>query len=316
MLRTYLLTLSLFLLAATQVLAQAPKATLAGQVLAEADSKPVDFATISLYLLLADADAAGQLVDGTTTDEQGRFKLADVNPGTYRAEISFIGFQTLDVPRFTLTAGQTLDLGTLRLAAAAALLEEVTVTGQRALIEEKVDRLVYNADQDKLARGGDAADVLRKVPLLQVDLDGNVSLRGSGNIRVLINNKPSTIYASSIADAIKMIPADQIKTVEVITSPSAKYDAEGAGGIINIITQKNNLAGYFLNVDTGVGLRGSNLGLNARCGRASSDSPSAASDVLSTTRRSLAWSNSPVGRRLDADPPNGHGAGQWCLWAL
>ena len=231
------------------------KGSITGTILDAANDAPVGYATISLY----DAGTEG-IVNGTITNDDGTFEIEDVANGSYRLEVTFIGYETISLPEVTVD-GKKTDVGTIKLGTAAELLEEVTVTGQRALIEEKVDRLVYNAEQDQLSRGGDAADVLRRVPLLQVDLDGNVSLRGSSNIRVLINNKPSTIIAGSVADAMKMIPADEIKSVEVITSPSAKYDAEGAGGIINIITKKNNLAGYFLNLDTGVGLRGSNLGL-------------------------------------------------------
>ncbi|THH40691.1 TonB-dependent receptor domain-containing protein [Neolewinella litorea] len=230
--------------------------SITGTVTDANDGSPVAYATVSLYT------AAAELVNGTLTDEAGRFTVTDVADGTYRVEITFLGYEKISVPDVTVAGGKATAIGNVTLGASAELLEEVTVTGQRALIEEKVDRLVYNAEQDQLSKGGDASDVLRRVPLLQVDLEGNVSLRGNSNIRVLINNKPSTIIASSVADAMKMIPADQIKSVEVITSPSAKYDAEGSGGIINIITKKNSLAGYFLNVDTGVGLRGSNLGLN------------------------------------------------------
>jgi outer membrane receptor protein involved in Fe transport len=153
-------------------------------------------------------------------------------------------------------------MGSVKMAADVRTLGEVNVVGQAAMIEEKVDRLVFNADKDLTSKGGDASDVLKRVPMLSVDLDGNVSLRGSSNIRVLINNKPSTIVAANVADALKQLPSDMIKSVEVITSPSAKYDAEGAAGIINIITKKNTLHGLTLNVDAGVGLRASNLGLN------------------------------------------------------
>jgi outer membrane receptor protein involved in Fe transport len=154
------------------------------------------------------------------------------------------------------------DLGTITIRTAAKLLNEVTVEGQKSLIEERVDRTVYNAENDATAKGGDATDVLKRVPLLSVDMEGNVSLRGNQNVTVLINNKPSSIVASSVGDALKQIPADQIKSVEVITSPSAKYDAEGSAGIINIITKKNNLQGLTLNVDAAADIRGSNLGLN------------------------------------------------------
>jgi outer membrane receptor protein involved in Fe transport len=119
----------------------------------------------------------------------------------------------------------------------------VTVTDQKALFEEKSDRMVYNAEKDISIKGGDATDVLKKIPSVAVDIEGNVQLRGSSNIKVLINNKPSSIVARSVSDALKQIPADIIKQVEVITSPSAKYDAEGTAGIINIITKKNTMQG-------------------------------------------------------------------------
>jgi outer membrane receptor protein involved in Fe transport len=238
--------------------AEAPKGNskVSGTIIDSTTNKTVEFASIALL-----DKSTNKPVDGTMADEKGKFTMSKVAAGTFKLQITFIGYNTKSID-ITLAKGQELDLGNISISSSAKMLNEVTVTGQAALIEEKVDRLVYNADKDITAKGGDAADVLRKVPLLTVDLDGNVSLRGSQNIRVLINNKPSTIIASSVSDALKQIPADQIKTVEVITSPSAKYDAEGSGGIINIITKKNNLQGLSLNIDGGIGNRGSMLGLN------------------------------------------------------
>lgn len=236
-----------------------PKGTakITGYVIDSTGSKAVEFASVALY-----DPKTNKALDGAVADEKGKFTLNKLVAGNYQLLVSFVGYRNKTVDNITLTDGQSLDVGVIKLGANVKTLAEVTVTGQAALIEEKVDRLVYNADKDIAAKGGDATDILRKVPLLTVDLDGNVSLRGSQNIRVLINNKPSTIIASSVADALKQIPADQIKTVEVITSPSAKYDAEGSGGIINIITKKNSLQGLSLNIDSGVGNRGSSLALN------------------------------------------------------
>ena len=220
-------------------------------------NKPVEFATIALL-----SSATNKPIDGTTADGKGGFSLPKLAPGTYRLLYSFIGYKDKRSALITIGRGTDINLGTVKLAADVRTLSEVNVVGQAAMIEEKVDRLVYNADKDITAKGGDAGDILRKVPMLSVDLDGNVSLRGSSNVRVLINNKPSTIVASSVADALKQIPADMIKTVEVITSPSAKYDAEGSAGIINIVTKKTTLQGATLDVNGGAGNRGALLGIN------------------------------------------------------
>jgi outer membrane receptor protein involved in Fe transport len=217
---------------------------------------PIEFASVALS-----EKATNKMVNGATTDVKGEFVIQNVAAGNYKIVISFVGFADKTIDNVIVTKGSDLNLGTIQLASNSKTLNEVTVSSTKSLIEEKVDRTIYNADKDISSKGGDASDVLRKVPLLTVDLEGNVSIRGSSNIRVLINNKPSTIMASSVADALRQIPADMIQTVEVITSPSAKYDAEGSTGIVNIITKKNNLEGYFLSVDLGVGNRASMLGL-------------------------------------------------------
>ncbi|GAB3999339.1 outer membrane beta-barrel family protein [Spirosoma daeguense] len=243
----------------TGVAEETPKGNgkISGTLVDSLSGKPVEFATVALI-----STKTNKPVDGTTSDAKGNFTMSKLAPGDYRLQYSFIGYKNSDSKAFKVEKGTDLKMGSVKMSPDIRTLSEVNVVGQAALIEEKVDRLVFNADKDIATKGGDASDILKRVPMLSVDLDGNVSLRGSSNIRVLINNKPSTIVAASVADALKQLPADMIKTVEVITSPSAKYDAEGAAGIINIITKKNTLHGLTLNVDAGAGLRASNLGLN------------------------------------------------------
>ena len=232
-------------------------AKIVGYILDSTDTKPVEFASVALI-----NKATNRPVDGAVADQVGKFVLNKVAQGDYKIVISFIGYESKTLFVSVNSKNDDHDLGVIKLPSSTKMLAEVTVEGQKAMIEERVDRTVYNAEKDATNKGGDATDVLKKVPMLSVDLDGNPSLRGSSNVKVLINNKPSTIMATSIADALKQIPADMIKTVEVITSPSAKYDAEGSAGIINIVTKKNTLQGLTLNFDTSAGVRGSNLALN------------------------------------------------------
>ncbi|HMP98937.1 MAG TPA: TonB-dependent receptor [Cyclobacteriaceae bacterium] len=228
-----------------------------GTVVEEDNNAPVEFATVAL----TEPDS-NRPIDGTIVDAKGKFTLSKVPSGNFKLVISFIGFENIEVEVQLSEGKDNIDLGVIKMSSGSTFLKDVVIEGQRALIEERVDRTVYNAENDDTARGGDATDVLQRVPLLSVDFDGNVSLRGNSNVTVLINNKPSTIMASNVSDALRQIPAEQIKSVEVITSPSARYDAEGSAGIINIITKKSTLEGATLNINSSAGYRGSNLGLN------------------------------------------------------
>jgi outer membrane receptor protein involved in Fe transport len=217
----------------------------------------VVFATVSIRS--AEMDSALQ---STVTNEKGRFTLVKLLPGSFEITMASVGYNSIRLP-VTIPAGNNpVNLGTLFLGPRTELLKEVVIDGKRALIEEKLDRMVYNVEQDKSLTGGDATDALRRVPLLSVDIDGNVTLRGSANIKVLINNKPSTVTANNLADALRQIPVDQIKSVEVITSPSVKYDADGSAGIINIILKQDRLHGILVNPDMAIGTRASFLGID------------------------------------------------------
>lgn len=218
-------------------------------VLDSATKKTIDYATVSLISI-----KTGKPVNGGLTDDKGKVVIQNVPTGDYNLSVGFIGYVTKLVKITTTPSKPDFNAGDIFIAATTATLKEVGVTGTKALIENKIDRMVYNAEADATNAGGDATDVMRKVPMLSVDINGNVQLRG-GAVRVLINGKPSGTMANSVADALKMLPADQIKSVEVITSPSAKYDAEGSGGIINIITKKSNSQGVSGSVNATAGTR-------------------------------------------------------------
>ncbi|WP_316751025.1 outer membrane beta-barrel family protein [Pedobacter gandavensis] len=234
-------------------------------ILDSVTKKPIDYATVSLM-----KNKDNKSVNGAVTDERGRLSLSNISPEEYKLSIGFMGYKTKVMTVKTTPEKPDLSMGTIYLSPTASNLKEVEISGQAALIENKVDKIVYNAEQDITNAGGDATDVMRKVPMLSVDVNGNLQMRGAA-VRVLINGKPSGTMANSVADALKMIPAEQIKSVEVITSPSAKYDAEGSGGIVNIITKKKSAEGTSGSVNTSVGTRSNNgaFNLNAKTGRLS-----------------------------------------------
>lgn len=254
--KSILLGFNIIFLSSLTAFAQSGNGKLSGTITDPTTKQPVEYATIAV-----NDPTTKKPINGTVADGKGKFIVKDIPYGKYAVSISFIGYETINRNVEFSESNHNIDLGDLLLSPSVEILNEITVQGEKSLIEERVDRMIYNAENDITSKGGDAADVLRRVPLLSVDLDGNISIRGSENIRVLINNRPSTITAGSVADALKQIPADEIKSVEVITSPSSKYDAEGTSGIINIITKKTVLEGATLNVNSSFGNRGSNLGL-------------------------------------------------------
>jgi len=241
------------------------KGKIEGSIIDTVSKANVGFATVTLK-----KKGSSILLDGVLSDENGGFKFENVATGVYDLYFSFLGYEEKKKPGIETTLKDPdVNMGIIQLIPANYILDGVEIKEDRILVENKADKLVFNAENDASIAGGDATDVLRKVPTLSVDLNGNVSLRGSQNVRILINGKPSGMFSSNVADALKMFPADQIKKVEVITSPSAKYDAEGSAGLINIITKKQNIEGIAGSINASAGNRQNSLftSLNAGKGR-------------------------------------------------
>lgn len=207
-----------------------------GIVLDSETSEPLEYATVSLV-----NKRNSELLFGGITSADGNFSI-EVNPGMYVLKIEYISFTSYTNENFLVR--QNTDLGTISLDLDVSLLDEVEVRAERTQVEVRLDKKIYNVGQDITVKGGNVSDVLANIPSIDVDFDGNISLRGNDNVRILINGKPSGLVGLSGPQGLRSIPSESIEKVEVVTSPSARYSAEGTAGILNIILKKQDLLGF------------------------------------------------------------------------
>ncbi len=196
------------------------------------NKEPVSFANIALY-----QQADSLLVNGDVSDESGKF-LIQTDAGSYYLQITFVSYEEKVIPSLRIS-NKPIQLGTIVLSENSDLLGEVVVQGEKSQMEMSLDKRVFNVEKDLSNIGRNASEILDNVPSVTVDIEGNVSLRGSENVRILINGKPSGLVGISSTDALRQLQGNMIESVEVITNPSARFDAEGEVGIINIILKKN-----------------------------------------------------------------------------
>src|SRR5664280_1952892 len=235
-----------------------PNATIAGKVFDKSTGQPLEYATITLI-----NKQSGKTVNGTVADVKGVYSISNIPFDTYQINIEFIGYEKISLDNITLSSDKrSVNLGTVSISPSMRNLQNVEIIGDKPVVESKIDKIVYNVSNDITSQGGAAIDVLKKVPQVTVDIDGNVELQGNSNIRFLINGKPSSVFGNSLADALASIPASQIKSVEAITNPGAKYDSQGTGGIINIILYDNKMQGVNGNINMAAGSRLENGSMN------------------------------------------------------
>ena len=226
--------------------------SITGKVIDKETKQALEYATVIVTPI------KGKQVTGGITNLNGKFNV-QIPKGIYNISVEFISFKTLKIQHKKIDSNT--DLGTIFLEINAEALNEIEIIAEKSTVEIRLDKKIYNVGKDMTVKGGTASDVLDNVPSVSVDVEGNVSLRGNDNVRILINGKPSGLVGLSGTDALRQLPADAIEKVEVITSPSARYEAEGTAGIINIILRKGKAQGFNGSLSTSVG-NPDNLGIS------------------------------------------------------
>lgn len=249
----------LFLTGLTDLYAAAEKGIITGKVIEEVGALPIPSAVVAVY----EADAERPLLT-TSTDENGVFKFIALKFGTYKVKVSYVGFTSLTVNEVIITEKSfERNLGSLKLSSEQNNLNEVTITAEKPVIEFAADMITYNVDKSILAEGSTATDILKNVPMVQVDIDGKATIAGKRSTRIFIDGKPSDYMTSNISDLLNVLPSDAIEKIEVMTNPPARYSGDGEG-IINIVMKKGFAIGFNGNAGITAGLQGNtNMNSNA-----------------------------------------------------
>ena len=242
----YLLNLIVLLFTINISYAQSKKEIkVTGTVMDQDVNLPLEYATVAFF-----SKKENKIITGGITNSKGRFNIK-VPLGVYDISVEYISYKTKTY--YDKTLSKDMNLGTVSLTLDAESLNEVEIIAERTTVEIKLDKKIYNVGKDLTVRGGTVSDVLDNVPSVSVDVEGNVALRGNDNVRILINGKPSGLVGLNSTDALRQLPAEAIERVEVITSPSARYDAEGTAGILNIILRRSKLQGLNGAITTNLG---------------------------------------------------------------
>jgi outer membrane receptor protein involved in Fe transport len=250
--------LGIGLLSLAEVAAQSGhNASVTGKIIDSSSSLPLSFATVTIYL-----SQEKKMIDGNITDQEGAFSI-DLPYGSYYALIEFMGYDAYETVPFELNRqNQSHDLGDIKIGSSTSNLDEVVVQGEKNRMELSLDKRIFNVGNDLTNVGGSASDILMNLPSVSVDPEGNVRLRGSDNVRILIDGKPSGLVSFKGSSGLQQLPASLIETVEVITNPSARYEAEGMAGVINIVLKKEDNQGFNGSFEVIAG-DPTNLGLSA-----------------------------------------------------
>lgn len=223
-------------------------ATIKGKIIDAETNAPLEFGTITLY-----KQVDSSVVTGSITDEKGSFFI-ETAPGKYFAKAEYIAYQATTIEDIKLVKGKlSVNLGTIKLTADSETLAEVEVRAEKSQMTMSLDKRVFNVGKDLASAGGTAEDILDNVPSLSVDVEGNLSLRGTGGVRILVDGKPSSLVSAENPNGLRQIQASMIDRIEVITNPSARYEAEGMAGIVNIVLKKNQKKGLNGSFDVNVG---------------------------------------------------------------